>query len=51
LPPASSVAVAVPTLEEGGEWDPEFQQQARPRAKRITLEEGQELPLDLQLPE
>jgi Carboxypeptidase regulatory-like domain len=49
LPPADYVAVAVESLEQGGEWDPAFQQQMRPRGKSFRLTEGQTSTLDLTL--
>jgi Carboxypeptidase regulatory-like domain len=49
LPPGDYVAAAVESLEQGGEWDPAFQQQMKPRAKTFRLNEGQVLTLDLQL--
>lgn len=49
LPPAEYFAAAVETLEQGGQWDPAFQEQVRPRAKRFALKEGQALALDLDL--
>jgi hypothetical protein len=49
LPPADYVAVAVESLEQGGEWDPAFQQQMRPRGKSFRLTEGQTSTVDLTL--
>jgi hypothetical protein len=49
LPPGDYVAVAVESLEQGGEWDPAFQQQMRPRGKSISLSDGQTATLDLTL--
>jgi hypothetical protein len=49
LPPGDYVAVAVESLEQGGEWDPGFQQETRPRGKVFRLNEGQSLTLDLSL--
>jgi hypothetical protein len=43
------VAVAVESLEQGGEWDPAFQQQMRPRGKSFRLTEGQTSTVDLTL--
>jgi hypothetical protein len=49
LPPGDYFAIAVESLEQGGQWDPEFQERAKPRAKRFTLKEGQTLAFDLPL--
>ena len=49
LPPGDYVAVAVESLEQGGEWDPAFQQQMKPRGKTFRLTEGQLTTLDLPL--
>ena len=49
LPPADYIAAAVDTLEQGGQWDPEFQERVKPRSRRFTLREGQTLALDLDL--
>ena len=49
LPTGDYFAVAVPALEQGGEWDPAFRRQVEPTAKRFKLTEGQTLSLDLQL--
>ena len=49
LPPTDYVAVAVESLEQGGEWDPAFQEHMRPRAKTFRLTEGQSSTLDLSL--
>jgi len=49
LPPADYFAVAVESLEQGGQWDPAFQERAKPRAKRFTVREGQAVAVDLTL--
>ena len=49
LPPTDYVAVAVESLEQGGEWNPAFQEHMRPRAKTFRLTEGQSSTLDLPL--
>ena len=49
LPSGDYFAVAVPALEQGGEWDPAFRKQVEPTAKRFRLTDGQTLSLDLQL--
>ena len=41
LPPGDYLAVAVETLEQGGQWDPAFRKQVEPTAKRFRLTEGQ----------
>jgi Carboxypeptidase regulatory-like domain len=49
LPPGDYVAFAVETLDQGGLYDPAYQQEMKPRAKGFRLEEGRTLTLDLQL--
>jgi hypothetical protein len=49
LPPGRYAAVAVKSLDQGTEWDPEFQRAARALARRFTLTDGQTLRLDLEL--
>jgi protocatechuate 3,4-dioxygenase beta subunit len=49
LPPGDYAAVAVESIEQGGEWDPAFQQQMKPRGKSFRLTEGQTITLDLSL--
>jgi hypothetical protein len=49
LPPGDYVAVAVESLEQGGEWDPAFQQLMKPKGKSFRLTEGQSSTLDLSL--
>jgi hypothetical protein len=49
LPPADYFAVAVESLEQGDQWNPEFQEGAKPRGRRFSLREGQTLALELQL--
>jgi hypothetical protein len=49
LPPGDYVAVAVESLEQGGEWDPAFQQQMKPKGKSLSLTDGQSATLDLTL--
>jgi hypothetical protein len=39
----------VESLEQGGEWDPAFQQQMKPKGKSFRLIEGQSFTLDLSL--
>ena len=49
LPPGNYLAVAVPALESGDEWDPAFRKRVEPLGKPFSLTEGQTLTLDLQL--
>ena len=49
LPPGDYLAVAVESLEQGGQWDPEFRKRVEPSAKRFRLTEGQSTTVDLQL--
>jgi hypothetical protein len=49
MPPGDYVAVAVESLEQGGEWDPAFQQQMKPKGKSFSLTDGQTATLDLTL--
>ncbi len=49
LPPGAYVAAAVETVEQGGEWDPEFQRRVRDVARSLTVREGQTTTLDLKL--
>jgi hypothetical protein len=49
VPPGRYVVAAVESLEQGREWDPEFQGRVRDVARSITLREGQSLALDLKL--
>ena len=49
LPPGDYFAVAVDSLEQGGEWDPAFQEQMKPKGKSFRLTEGQTSTLDLKL--
>jgi hypothetical protein len=49
LPPGEYLAAAVESLEQGREWDPEFQGRVRDVGRRVTLTEGQSLSLDLKL--
>jgi len=49
LPPGDYEAVAVESIEQGGEWDPAFQQQMKPRGKAFHLAEGESITLDLTL--
>jgi hypothetical protein len=48
LPPGNYVAVAVESIESGGEWDPAFQQQMRAKGKTFHLAEGESATLELQ---
>ncbi|MBI4263188.1 MAG: carboxypeptidase regulatory-like domain-containing protein [Acidobacteria bacterium] len=49
LPPGRYLAAAVEWLEQGGEWDPEFQRTVRAAGQPLTLDEGQSVVLDLRL--
>jgi hypothetical protein len=49
LPQGDYVAAALQSLEQGGEWDPAFQQQIRPRGKTFRLTDTQTVTLDLSL--
>lgn len=49
LPPGEYLVAAVESLEQGREWDPEFQGRVRDVGRRVTLTEGQTLSLDLKL--
>jgi hypothetical protein len=49
LPPGDYVAAAVESLEQGGEWDPAFQQHVKPRGKTFRLSDAQMMTLDLSL--
>jgi hypothetical protein len=51
LPAGDYIAVAVGALEQGGEWDPTFQQQAKPHGRAFRLTDTQPLTLDLTLVE
>ena len=49
LPPGRYVLAAVQTLEQGREWEPEFQSRVRDVARSLTLREGQSVTVDLKL--
>ena len=49
LPPGEYLVAAVESLEQGREWDPEFQGRVRDVGRTVTLKEGQSLALDLKL--
>jgi hypothetical protein len=49
VPPGRYLVAAVESLEQGREWDPEFQKRVREAARSITLSEGQSLAVDLKL--
>ena len=51
LPAGEYLAVAVPTLEAGDEWDPAFRKRVEPLGKRFRLSDGQTTNLELQLNE
>ena len=49
IPPAEYIATAVETLEQGGEWDPEYRSRLRDAGRRFTVKEGESIQLDLPL--
>ena len=49
LPPGDYFAVAVESLEQGGQWDPAFRKQVEPSAKRFRLTEGLSSTIELTL--
>ncbi len=49
LPAGDYFAAAVESLEQGGQWDPAFQDLVKPRATRFRLNEGQNLAIELRL--
>jgi hypothetical protein len=49
LPAGNYLAVAIPTLEFGSEWDPAFRKEVEHIAKRFRLTHGQIATLDLEL--
>lgn len=49
LPPGRYVATVVETLEQGREWDPNFQKQLRDAGRDFALRDGETLTLDLKM--
>ena len=49
LPPAEYIATAVESLEQGGEWDPEYRLRLRDTGRRFSVKEGESIQLDLPL--
>jgi hypothetical protein len=49
LPPGQYLIAALESLEQGREWDPEFQDRFRDVARGIALREGQSLSMDLRI--
>jgi protocatechuate 3,4-dioxygenase beta subunit len=49
IPPADYIATAVETLEQGGEWDPEYRSRLRDAGRRFSIKEGESIQLDLPL--
>jgi hypothetical protein len=47
LPAGQYLAVAVHSIDSGGEWDPAFRAQVEPGARRFRLMDGQIVSLDL----
>jgi hypothetical protein len=49
IPPAEYIATAVETLDQGGEWDPEYRSRLRDAGRRFSVKEGESIALDLPL--
>jgi hypothetical protein len=49
IPPAEYIATAVETLDQGGEWDPEYRSRLRDAGRRFSIKEGESIALDLPL--
>jgi hypothetical protein len=49
LPPGQYLIAALPSLENGGEWDPRVREQVSDAGDRFSLSEGQKLTLSLRL--
>src|SRR5262249_18708138 len=49
LPPGDYTAFAVESIENGGLYDPAYQQAMQPRGKSVHIDEGRATTLDLQL--
>jgi protocatechuate 3,4-dioxygenase beta subunit len=49
IPPAEYIATAVETLDQGGEWDPEYRSRLRDAGRRFSVKEGESIELDLPL--
>ena len=49
LPPGRYVITALEALEEGRQWDPEYQPKLRDAGKRFSIKEGESIVLDLKL--
>jgi protocatechuate 3,4-dioxygenase beta subunit len=49
LPPGRYLIAALESLEQGREWDPEFQDRFRDLARGISLTEGQSASMDLRI--
>ena len=49
IPPAEYIATAVETLEQGGEWNPEYRTRLRDAGRRFSVKEGESIQLDLEL--
>ena len=51
MPPGRYIATAVEALEQGREWDPEYQPKLREAEKAFSIREGESVVLDLTLAE
>jgi hypothetical protein len=49
IPPGRYVATAVDALEQGREWDPDYQPKLREAGKAFSIKEGESIVLDLKL--
>jgi hypothetical protein len=49
LPPGRYVITALEALEEGRQWDPEYQPKLRDAGKAFSIKEGESIVLDLKL--
>jgi protocatechuate 3,4-dioxygenase beta subunit len=49
IPPAEYIVTAVESLEQGGEWNPDYRVRLREAGRRFSVEEGESIQLDLEL--
>ena len=49
IPPAEYIATAVESLEQGGEWNPEYRMRLRDAGRRFSIKEGETIQLNLEL--
>jgi protocatechuate 3,4-dioxygenase beta subunit len=49
MPPGEYLATAIEALEQGREWDPEYQPKLREAGKAFSVKEGESIVLDLKL--